>query len=152
MTFPENEPSSSAAIKRIGMLSLIPKNCTRYFIHYGGRRCWLWRWTGKSRTSGRSDRWARRRRRFRASTQLPRPIGYTPYQLSSARRRAIAPQWVILCLLYKQRLTYLAWIDPLAGFLFEDFALGALAVENGIHVEHLGVVELQVAEERSHEE
>lgn len=46
----------------------------------------------------------------------------------------------------------MARVDPFAGLFFEDFALAAIAVENGIHVEHLGIVELKVGEEGGQEE
>lgn len=46
----------------------------------------------------------------------------------------------------------MASVNPSACFLFEDFALAAIAGKNGIHVKHLGIVELQVGDERRHEE
>lgn len=57
-----------------------------------------------------------------------------------------------MCLLYRFGITYVARVDPFAGLFFEDFALAAIAVENGIHVEHLGIVELKVGEEGGQEE
>lgn len=53
-----------------------------------------------------------------------------------------------MCLLYNKWTTNLTRVYPLTCLLLEDLALAALAVENGVHVEHLGVIELKVGEER----